>query len=149
MPTRTAKTIWNGAPDETGEIRFVTSSAPTVTYTRTGRTNARANGSVTPEELLAAAHASCFALELSSLIGGAGGAVQQLDVTADATLSEDRAGRTSIDAVVLEVTGEVSGLSAGRFRELADSAGHTCPMSRALADVVVTVEASIDSVEPH
>jgi len=144
MPTRTARTIWSGEPsDGGGTVQFVTSSSPAVDFSRAGRVGARAAGSATPEELLAGAHSSCLAMELAALLHDAGATVHGLDVTADVTLSADESGRHSVRDVLLEVSGDVIGIEPAAFVDLAQEAGRTCPMSRALSDVAVRVDASV------
>ena len=101
------------------------------------------DGRTSPEELLAAAHASCFSMAFSSELAKAGAKPQRLDVTAEVTF--DRVdGRWTVVSSHLHVIGTVPGLDAARFKSLADTAKEGCPISRALVgNVALSVEASL------
>ena len=84
MPTRTARTAWNGTLQEgSGQVELSSSKVGTFDVSFPKRAADDAGGTTSPEELIAAAHSSCFAMALSSEIGKAGGTPQRLDVTAD------------------------------------------------------------------
>jgi lipoyl-dependent peroxiredoxin len=102
-----------------------------------------ADGRTSPEELLAAAHASCYSMALSSDLAKAGSAPESLEVTAEVTF--DRVdGKWTVVASKLTVVGRVPGIDAGRFREIAAGAKDGCPISRALqGNVALSVEASL------
>ncbi len=104
----------------------------------------QADGRTSPEELLAAAHASCFSMAFSSELAKAGFAPERLDVTAAVTF--DRVdGRWTVTASALTVRGRVPAVDADRFRELAGQAKDGCPISRALAgNVELTVDAALE-----
>lgn len=94
-------------------------------------------GKTSPEELIAAAHATCFSMALSHALGGAGTPPASLDVTATATFVPG----TGITEMKLVVTGDVPGLSADEFREAAEGAKTGCPVSQALAgNVEITLD---------
>jgi lipoyl-dependent peroxiredoxin len=101
-------------------------------------------GRTSPEELLAAAHASCFSMALSADLGRAGTPPEHLDVTAEVTF--DKVGEAwSVVSSALTVRGRVPGASAESFRAAAEGAKEGCPISRALADTVkLSVEASLE-----
>ncbi len=86
-------------------------------------------GKTSPEELIAAAHATCFSMALSHALGGAGTPPARLDVTATATFVPG----TGITAMNLVVSGDVPGLSDDGFREAAEGAKTGCPVSQAMA----------------
>jgi osmotically inducible protein OsmC len=91
----------------------------------------------TPEELIAAAHATCFSMTLSNILGKAGTPPASLDVTATATFVPG----TGITAMKLVLTGDVPGVSAEDFAAAANEAKVNCPVSKALAgNVPVTLE---------
>lgn len=107
------------------------------------RTSA-ANGKTSPEELLAAAHASCFSMALSHGLAGAGLPADRLDVSA--TVTFDRVGDGwSVTSSALTVKGKVPGASVEAFRAAAQAAKDGCPISRALqGNVRLSVEATLD-----
>ena len=104
-----------------------------------------ADGTTSPEELIAAAHSSCYAMQLSALVAEAGGKPVALDVTADVSLGADPAGGFRLTGVTLTVRGEVDGLDAAGFEEAAQSAKATCPVSKALTGVDITLDAALDN----
>ncbi|MCW2603042.1 MAG: osmC, partial [Pseudonocardiales bacterium] len=84
MPVRTARTAWNGTLETGGgQVELSSSKAGTFDVSFPKRAAEDAGGTTSPEELIAAAHSSCYAMQLSALIAGAGGVPQSLDVTAD------------------------------------------------------------------
>jgi len=93
------------------------------------------DGRTSPEELIAAAHSSCYAMALSAQIANAGGTPESLDVTADVTLGPDPAGGFRITGIQLTVRGRVQGLDADGFQAAAEAAKAGCPVSKALAGV--------------
>jgi lipoyl-dependent peroxiredoxin len=143
MATRTARTSWTGSLMEgSGQVALTSSNVGTFDVTFPRRTAEEAEGT-SPEELIAAAHSSCFAMQLSGLIGEAGGTVKSLDVTADVKLAPDPAGGLHITEILLTVRGEVDGLDAAGFQEAAEGAKDTCPVSKALKAVSIGLEASL------
>ena len=100
-------------------------------------------GKTSPEELIAAAHASCFAMQLSNVVAEAGGTPQSLDVTADVTLGKDPAGGFMLTGIKLTVEGEVDGIDEVAFQKAAEQAKAGCPVSKALTGVEITLEASL------
>lgn len=93
------------------------------------------DGVTNPEELIAAALASCFSMALSNALGKNGTPPSSLDATATATFVPG----TGITGIVLEVQGEVDGLSDDEFRTFVEDAKDNCPVSNALA-VPITLE---------
>jgi osmotically inducible protein OsmC len=95
-----------------------------------------------PEELLAAAHASCFSMSLSHELAQGGNAPERLDTRAEVTFEPG----TGITKIHLAVRGRVPGLDEGAFHEAAEGAKAGCPVSQALAGVPeITVEAALES----
>ena len=145
MPTRTARTAWNGGlSDGSGQVELTSSKVGTYDVSFPKRAADDAGGVTSPEELIAAAHSSCFAMQLSHLIAEAGGTPQSLEVTADVSLGEDAtAGGFKITGIALKVVGEVEGLDEAGFRKAADEAKAGCPVSKALSAVDITLDASL------
>jgi osmotically inducible protein OsmC len=135
MPTRTARTAWNGSLQEgSGQVELSSSKVGTYEVSFPKRAAEEAGGTTSPEELIAAAHSSCFAMALSSEIGKAGGTTESLEVTADVTLGE-QGGAPTITKIALTVRGEVEGLDADGFEKAAQAAKAGCPVSKALTGV--------------
>ena len=148
MPTRTARTAWNGGlQDGSGQVELTSSGVGTYDVSFPKRAADDADGTTSPEELVAAAHSSCYAMQLSALIASAGGTPQSLDVTADVTLGEDKErGGFQITGIKLTVRGEVEGLDEEGFKKAAEDAKAGCPISKALAGVSnITLDAALES----
>ncbi|MGY1720545.1 MULTISPECIES: OsmC family protein [unclassified Blastococcus] len=144
MPTRTARTAWNGTLQEgSGQVELSSSKIGTYEVSFPKRTADEAAGATSPEELIAAAHSACFAMALSSEIGKAGGTPQSLEVSADVTLGQQD-GAPAITGVKLTVRGEVDGLDAAGFDKAAQAAKAGCPVSKALAGTEITLDASLE-----
>jgi osmotically inducible protein OsmC len=144
MPVRTARTAWDGGlQDGSGQVELSSSRTGTFDVSFPRRTAEQAE-STSPEELIAAAHSSCLAMQLSHEIADAGATPHSLEVTADVTLGPLRAGGLGISRIALTVRGEVEGLDAAGFEKAAQAAKAACPVSRALAGVEdVTLDAAL------
>jgi osmotically inducible protein OsmC len=141
MPTRSARTTWTGGlQDGTGTVELVSSGIGTYEVSFPRRAAEEAGGFTSPEELIAAAHSACFAMQFSALLGDAGGSGQSLDVGAQVTLGPDPAGGFRITGIQLTVRGSAEGLSAERFAEIAQQAKSGCPVSKALAGTTITLD---------
>src|SRR4029079_5527179 len=93
MPTRTARTAWTGTLEEgSGQVERTSSQIATYDVSFPKRAADDADGTTSPEELIAAAHSSCYAMSLTALIAGGGATPVALDVQADVTLGPDPAG---------------------------------------------------------
>jgi osmotically inducible protein OsmC len=98
-----------------------------------------------PEQLIAAAHASCFSMALSAALADAGTPVNSVQTDATVTLRFVD-GAPTITAIALTTVGDVPGIEEAAFREAAEGAKAGCPVSRALAGVPeITLEASLQS----
>ena len=145
MATRTARTAWNGdLQNGSGQVELSSSGVGTFDVSFPKRTADAADGTTSPEELIAAAHSSCFAMALSGEIARAGGTPQSLQVTADVTLSPDPAGGLRISEIALTVRGEVDGLDAAGFKTAAQAAETGCPVSKALTGTTITLDAGLE-----
>ena len=146
MPTRTARTAWTGSLQEgSGRVELTSSKVGTYEVSFPKRAAEDAGGTTSPEELIAAAHSSCYAMQLSALVAQAGGTPQSLDVQADVTLGPDPAGGFRITGIKLTVRGEVDGLDAAGFAEAANAAKAGCPVSKALTGVEITLDAALET----
>jgi osmotically inducible protein OsmC len=144
MPTRTARTAWNGSLQEgSGQVELTSSKAGTFEVSFPKRVAEEAGGTTSPEELIAAAHSACFSMALTNEIGKAGGTTQALDVAADVTLGQED-GAPTITGITLTVRGEVDGLDAAGFEKAAQAAKAGCPVSKALSAVPITLDAALD-----
>lgn len=146
MAIRTARTAWNGTLTEGGgQVELTSSKVGTYDVSFPKRAAEEADGTTSPEELIAAAHSSCYAMQLSALVGEAGGTPVALEVTADVTLAPDPAGGFRISGIALKVRGEVEGLDEAGFLKAADDAKATCPVSKALTGTTITLDAALES----
>ena len=147
MPTRTARTAWHGGlQDGAGTVSLTSSGVGTYDVSFPKRSADDADGTTSPEELIAAAHSSCYAMQLSALLGNAGGTVDKLEVTADVSLGKDEErGGFQLTGIKLTVKGEVSGIDADAFQKAADEAKSGCPISKALEAVTITLDAELVS----
>ncbi|MBA3930595.1 MAG: OsmC family peroxiredoxin [Xanthomonas sp.] len=95
-----------------------------------------------PEELLAVAHAGCFTMALSAVLGKAGFTPDKLQTRAEATMEPGMDPGPTITAIKLTVSASVPGISAAQFEEIAQQAKASCVISRALS-VPVSLEATL------
>jgi len=143
---RSAQTTWKGSLAKgEGTLASGSGALGELPVTWASRTE-RSDGQTSPEELIAAAHASCFSMALSHELTQGGNEPEQLDVTAVVTL--DRVGDApTVTRSALTVTGRVPGIDAAAFEAAAQSAGKGCPISRLLTggSAEITVEATLAS----
>jgi osmotically inducible protein OsmC len=141
MPTRSARTTWTGGlQDGTGTVSLVSSGVGSYEVSFPKRAADNADGTTSPEELIAAAHTACFAMQFSALLGETGGSGQSLEVTADVSLGPDPAGGFRITGIVLTVSGSAQGVSAEQFAKIAQDAKSSCPVSKALAGTDISLQ---------
>ena len=147
MPTRTARTAWNGTLEEgSGQVELSSSKVGTYDVSFPKRAADDAGGTTSPEELIAAAHSACYAMQFSALIAQAGGTPESLEVSADVSLGPDSAnGGFKLTGIKLTVRGEVSGLDEAGFKQAAEDAKAGCPVSKALTGVDITLDAALVS----
>jgi osmotically inducible protein OsmC len=146
VPTRTARTAWNGSLQEgSGQVELSSSKVGTYDVSFPKRAAEDAGGTTSPEELVAAAHSACYAMQLSAVLGEAGGTVESLEVSADVSLGPDKAnGGFMLTGIKLTVRGEVDGVDADGFAKAADAAKVGCPVSKALTGVEITLDAALE-----
>ena len=144
MPTRTARTAWNGTLAEgSGQVELTSSKAGTFEVNFPKRAADDADGTTSPEELVGAAHSACYAMSLTNLVTKAGATTESLEVTADVTLGPDPAGGFRLTGITLTVVGEVDGMDESAFLAAADVAKAGCPISKALTGVDIALKASL------
>jgi lipoyl-dependent peroxiredoxin len=133
---RKASVTWEGdLPSGSGTITSTTSGAlGELPVTWAARTEAP-GGKTSPEELIAAAHAACYAMALSNTLAQAGSPPERLEVDATAHF-EVSGGGARISAIDLRVRGTVPGLDSDGFTELAQQGEQGCPVSNALRQAV-------------
>src|SRR5215203_1930819 len=127
---RRANVVWRGNLFQgSGTFDLVSSEAVQgLPVTWASRTE-RPDGKTSPEELIAAAHASCFAMAFSNTLAEQGSDPEELDISAVCTFD---AAQLKITTMVLDVRGKVPGLDADGFQNAAEQAEQGCPVSNAL-----------------
>lgn len=142
---RTAQAVWNGdLMSGSGTLSTRSSKVLTDTPVTWAARTESPEGKTSPEELLAAAHASCYAMAFSATLGRRGTPPERLDVTATATF--DRVGEGfKVTTIVLTVRGKVPTLDQAGFAEAAQAAEQGCPISNALRNnVEISVNATLE-----
>jgi osmotically inducible protein OsmC len=135
--TRSAKAHWEGSLLEgAGQVSLESSGLGTFDVTWAARTNDKAEGKTSPEELIAAAHSSCFNMALSNILAKAGHAPESLDTTADVTFQPGE----GITGSKISVNGKVPSLTADEFAQFAEDAKKNCPVSQALTGTTITLD---------
>ena len=141
---RTSLAVWRGAgTDGVGNLTSQSGALKDLPYsfhTRFGAEDGMAG--TNPEELIAAAHAGCFAMALSFGLTGAGHPPTELRAKSHVKIERGDAG-FSITGIRLELEAVVPGIAADKFQELAQAAKAGCPVSRALAAVPITLDAKL------
>ena len=134
--TRRASTVWQGSLMEgSGKTTFESSGLGTYDVTWPARSE-EPNGKTSPEELLAAAHASCFSMALSNGLAKAGTPPTKLETSVEV----DFVPGTGITEIRISTKGDVPGLDAAGFQAAAEGAKENCPVSKALSvQIVLTV----------
>ncbi len=129
MADRQAHTLWEGPLiGGKGDTEFASSGIGRFPVTWAARTESP-DGKTSPEELLAAAHATCYAMALSNTLAGKDAPPERLEVDAVCTFDDEQLKITTVD---LDVRGEVPGLSEEEFESAAQEADQVCPVSNAL-----------------
>lgn len=96
-----------------------------------------------PEELIGAAHAGCFSMALSAELGKAGFTPESIATTATVNLDNVSPGGWTVTKIHLETTAKVPGISADKFKEIANGAKTGCPISRLLKAAEITLDAKL------
>jgi lipoyl-dependent peroxiredoxin len=137
---RKAEVVWEGNLTEgSGTIVSNTSGAlPELAVSWASRSE-EPDGKTSPEELIAAAHAACFAMALSHELAQAGHTAERLETSATVTFQPGE----GIKSSELTVQGTVPGLSADEFQRTAEAAKAGCPVSQALTGVEISLDAQL------
>ncbi|HEY0891118.1 MAG TPA: OsmC family peroxiredoxin [Nocardioides sp.] len=140
MPTtRTATTVWEGTLFEgAGKVTLESSGLGTYDVSWPARTEA-ANGKTSPEELIAAAHSSCFSMAFSNGLAKNDTPATSLTVNAEVEFTPG----TGITGIKLTVRGDVPGIDNDTFVQLAQAAKEGCPVSQALTGTTITLDATL------
>ncbi len=145
MPSRDATTHWEGGlQDGTGQVTLDSSNAGQFDVSFPTRAE-DPHGQTSPEELIAAAHSSCLAMNLSGVLGGENLRASSIDVSSEVTLSPAKGGGFEISGVAVTLRAKVDGVDEATFKELAKTAEQTCPVSKALAGTTITLDAALDN----
>ncbi|MFC9620611.1 OsmC family protein [Streptomyces sp. NPDC056930] len=137
--TRQAHTVWEGNLIEgKGVVTLDSSGIGDYEVSWPSRAE-KANGKTSPEELIAAAHSSCFSMALSNGLATAGTPPTRLNTRAEVTFQPG----TGITGIHLTVQGEVPGLDEAGFVKAAEDAKVNCPVSQALTGTTITLTASL------
>ena len=141
--TRSAQATWTGdLLSGSGEIHEAPSGAFGPLQVSWAARTEGPGGKTSPEELIAAAHASCFAMQFSSLLAKAGSPPEELNTSAAVTFVPG----TGITTSALTVVGKVPGMDEAAFKAVAEEAKLTCPVSNALKNnVELTLDARLQS----
>jgi len=142
---REAEVLWDGSLARgTGTLKSGSGALDQLAVTWASRTE-RPDGRTSPEELIASAHASCFAMALALVLGDDGAPPERLAVSASCTLDEVD-GAPRITTAELAVRARVPGLDAGKFDQLVGRAADLCPVSNALGgNVEISVRHELEA----
>ncbi|MEU9842374.1 OsmC family protein [Actinomadura sp. NPDC048032] len=137
--TRTANAHWEGSLlDGQGTVSLDSSKLGTYDVTWASRAE-EPGGRTSPEELIAAAHSTCYSMALSHGLAGAGTPPEKVDTKAEVTFQPGE----GITGIHLTVRASVPGLSAADFEKAAQTAKEGCPVSKALAGTKITLDAAL------
>jgi len=139
----TAHARWEGdLPSGAGSATLASGAGGPMGIDWRARTEGAAN-TTTPEELIGAAHASCFSMALANILGDEDHAPDTLETEARVTFEQTEGG-FRISEILLRVRGTVPGITADGFRAAAEKAKEDCPVSRALSgEIAISVEAEL------
>lgn len=141
---RTASAVWHGnGPDGSGALSGPSGVLQDTPYSAKLRfQNEDGRAGTNPEELIAAAHAGCYAMALSFALTNAGFMPETLRCSATISMEKNDAGWTFAH-ITLYLEAKIPGISEEKFQELANAAKNGCPVSRALSAVPVSLEARL------
>lgn len=138
---RTASAVWQG--DLKAGKGTLTAPGGVLRDTPYSFTSRFEGGSGTnPEELIAAAHAGCFSMAFSAMLGGAGIVPDKISTTANLTMDQVE-GNWTITAIHLAMTAKIPGITEEKFQEVAAQAKAGCPVSRVL-NTKITLDAKLE-----
>lgn len=139
--TRNAHAEWTGdLPTGSGKVTFDSSNLGTHDLTWKARAEA-AEGKTSPEELIAGAHSSCFAMAFTNALGEEGKSAEYVKTSAAVTFQPGE----GITGSHLTLSAKIPGLSQEDFERIAEGAKSGCPVSAALAGISITLDATLDA----
>ena len=140
-----ADAVWEGdLPTGKGRVKVASGAFNEFPVTWASRAE-RSQGTTSPEELLAAAHAACYSMAFSNGLSKAGHKPERLNTTAEVEFVPG----TGITTVTLTTVGHIHGINEAEFKELAEAAKEGCPISKALhGNVALKLDARLD-LEHH
>jgi osmotically inducible protein OsmC len=137
--TRTANAHWEGTLKEgKGQVSLDSSGIGTYDVSWAARAE-EPNGVTSPEELIAAAHSTCFSMALSNILTKAGNPPDTIDTKADVTFQPGE----GITGIHLTTRAAVPGINADQFAAHAEDAKKNCPVSQALTGTTITLDATL------
>lgn len=137
--TRIANAAWQGSLMEgSGRVSLDSSGLGSFDVTWPSR-SAEPDGRTSPEELIAAAHSTCYSMALSHALAGAGSPPESVDTKAEVTFQPGE----GITGIHLTVRASIPGMSAEAFAEFAENAKQNCPVSKALTGTKITLDATL------
>ena len=141
---RTSEAVWNGTGLEgSGTLSSTSGVLSQTPYSVKARfQNEDGKAGTNPEELIAAAHAGCFAMQLSFMLTGAGFPPTSLNAKSSVEMEQEGTA-FKISGIKLSLEGNVPGISAEQFDQLANEAKVICPVSKALSAVPITLDAKL------
>ena len=145
MVSRDATTHWTGGlRNGSGTVSLDSSNLGEYTITAAARFESP-DGKTSPEELIAAAHSGCLAMNFSGVLGAENLEAEYIDVSAEVSVGPDPAGGFAISTIELTIRAKIEGVDEARFQELAATAERTCPVTKALAGVKISYQATLDA----
>jgi osmotically inducible protein OsmC len=144
MATRKATAEWKGGFQDGGGTFEVESDVVSGRYSATSRfTDEGEGGATNPEELVAAAHASCFSMQFAALLELAGHKAESVQTEAEVQILKEGEG-FAIKKITLRTVGRVPGVDEATFQDVGRQAKEICPISKALGAVdTIELEASL------
>lgn len=141
---RHANVVWKGSLTQgTGTLNSQSSALKEIPLTFKARFEDESGRAGTnPEELIAAAHAGCFSMQLAHMLAENGTPAEFLNTTAEVEVRPAAGGGFEISGSALKLNARVPGLDEARFREIAESAKANCPVSKALRAIDITLDIS-------
>lgn len=141
---RQATTTWNGdLMSGSGTINGKSGALDALGVTWAARTES-SDGKTSPEELVAAAHSSCYAMAFSNTLAQEGHTPESLEVTASVTFDTQAEGGARVTKSELKVVGRVPGISEEQFKEIAKKGEQGCPISNLIRQgAEITLDASL------
>lgn len=143
MADRNATTNWSGdLGSGSGSVTLDSSNTGRFPVTWASRTE-EPDGRTSPEELIAAAHSSCYSMQLSGLLTEAGTPPRTIDTSAEVGFGKSGGG-FAITGIALTVRADVPGTDQAAFDQAAQKAKEICPVSAALAGTTITLDATLE-----